>query len=1768
MKQKFTYLLFLLTFSTIVGIGSMATAQTVSGVSTTTGCSGGGTITASSTGISTPQYQLLQGTTVVLPDASNPTTYTNVPIFSGLTSGGYTLRARQDAVSTVYTSAIITVANGYTAMTVVTPTKVVSCATSATDLITTATGGKANYTYSIFLQGAPLGSPPIKTSGPITATTYTFSAMPIGNYLVSVTDNCGNTVTGATNISSSAVPITNIKPFSVNYLLPTGGVGICSSPLAMIIEGGWVYSSGGTKVSQADASLFTWKVKYKGILYGSDVTGDGYGDATGVGIPLSSERMIMPMAATRAGILIDYSNMKIVVSDQCGNTKEFAVYDYNANSSNVSSTGSCSGMPIIKAFLGAGMACLPLDITFTNSANAADKVTFNVTSGSESFLGTGLTPGQTYNLTYLDAAGYTTNVYKTTSITIAANSNLTAVQYPVDVIQYFANGLGFAQPNLIVNPALPTDLITYTVISSDNPSVPVGYTSSKLYGNPSGGISLNKVNASDPTNFWPKGKYVLRVTTPCGVVDNVPFNIGGYTANITGYTTTPICGGFNYMMNGTFGDGTGGNIYSAFEVVMLSPGGGTQKRDMANSTSSLSFDGLTPGTYVFALRIKGGTTNVLTQTVVYNAASVITIDKANTGGFVCSAGATNGVLTIMASSASPGTGNILQYAISLDGGTTYSAYQSGNTFPNLPSGIYSFKVKDGCSNEITNTAQIGVAATPTATANGLASTAQVCKTVGGTMSLDVDVVGTGVTYTWSGPGITNTVGDPAYKGLKSPVISLDGLTAGLQNYSVSVLNPFCSATATVSRLTANINALPTATIVYSTVICKSDAVKSVTLTGQTGGTYTALPAGLTINTTTGEVTPSTSTAGTYTVTYSSTNGTCTNATTTSVTINELPVAPAVSTTAATCSASGTAIVTNYVATNTYTFLQTGPSVGAGGAITGMVAGTSYTLTTNNGSCTSAASASFSIAAMLPAPTAPAVSTTAATCSTSGTAIVTNYIATNTYTFLPIGPSVGAGGAISGMVAGTSYTLTTNNGSCISAASASFSIAAMLPAPTAPTSTTAATCSAVGKATVSNYVTTNTYAFLPTGPSVGAGGAITGMVAGTSYILTTNNGSCTSAASASFSIAAMLATPTAPTVTTTAATCSAIGKAAVSNYVATNTYTFLPTGPSVGAGGVITGMVAGTSYILTTNNGSCTSAASASFSIAAMLPAPTAPAVSTTAATCSAIGTATVSNYVATNTYTFLPTGPSVGAGGVITGMVAGTSYTLTTNNGSCTSAASASFSIAAVLPAPTAPAVSTTAATCSASGTAIVTNYVATNTYTFLPTGPSVGAGGAITGMVAGTSYTLTTNNGSCTSAASAIFSIAAMLPVPTAPAVSTTAATCSASGTAIVTNYIATNTYTFLPIGPSVGAGGAISGMVAGTSYTVTTNNGNCTSTTSASFSIAAMLTTPTANISYSASQYQAVGTTNVVQAGQAGGTYTSSPSGLSINPTTGAINLGNSIPNKTYIIIYAFSNGSCNNSTSTSVTVNSTPATIAYAKTRYCATGTANVIQTGPVGGIYTSSGSGLKINSTSGLINLGSSLPGIYTVTYTYQDGTITASTTTSITVNAMPVLTLVSNLGTQVSKGDIITLTATGGLSYIWTGTDIQSGQSTAVLTVRPKVTTTYTVTATNTSGCSDVMQITIVVKEDLKLIPNNIITPNGDGKNDFWTIKNLDYYPNNKVFIYDRAGRKVFGAEGYQNNWDGTYNGLPLAEAAYFYVIDMGKGYGLIRGTINIIRDNK
>ena len=101
--------------------------------------------------------------------------------------------------------------------------------------------------------------------------------------------------------------------------------------------------------------------------------------------------------------------------------------------------------------------------------------------------------------------------------------------------------------------------------------------------------------------------------------------------------------------------------------------------------------------------------------------------------------------------------------------------------------------------------------------------------------------------------------------------------------------------------------------------------------------------------------------------------------------------------------------------------------------------------------------------------------------------------------------------------------------------------------------------------------------------------------------------------------------------------------------------------------------------------------------------------------------------------------------------------------------------------------------------------------------------------------------------------------------------------------------------------------------------------------------------------------------------------------------------------------------------------------------------------------------------------------------------------------------------------------------------------------------TYVVvlTSINSGGC--MAYDTLIIDVINELIIPNVFTPNGDGVNDVWIIDFIEEFPNNVVEIYNRWGELLFHADGYKQDWDGSYNGKPLPIGTYYFVIELNDG---------------
>lgn len=177
----------------------------------------------------------------------------------------------------------------------------------------------------------------------------------------------------------------------------------------------------------------------------------------------------------------------------------------------------------------------------------------------------------------------------------------------------------------------------------------------------------------------------------------------------------------------------------------------------------------------------------------------------------------------------------------------------------------------------------------------------------------------------------------------------------------------------------------------------------------------------------------------------------------------------------------------------------------------------------------------------------------------------------------------------------------------------------------------------------------------------------------------------------------------------------------------------------------------------------------------------------------------------------------------------------------------------------------------------------------------------------------------------------------------------------------------------------------------------------------------------------------------------------------------------------------------------------------------------------------------------------------------------SDTALLVVGALPIITITPQTNNPVPNAVLMQLTASGAQSYQWSNSmDIQNGLADSALSIIPTQAATYTVTGTSALGCSSQQNYSVQLMTDKSLIVNNIVSPNGDGKNDTWFIQNITSFPNNEVMIYDRAGRMIYHKKGYDNQWAGMLNGAPLREGTYYYIFIVNNGSQVFKGFIELL----
>ncbi|MBL4675930.1 MAG: gliding motility-associated C-terminal domain-containing protein [Mucilaginibacter sp.] len=176
----------------------------------------------------------------------------------------------------------------------------------------------------------------------------------------------------------------------------------------------------------------------------------------------------------------------------------------------------------------------------------------------------------------------------------------------------------------------------------------------------------------------------------------------------------------------------------------------------------------------------------------------------------------------------------------------------------------------------------------------------------------------------------------------------------------------------------------------------------------------------------------------------------------------------------------------------------------------------------------------------------------------------------------------------------------------------------------------------------------------------------------------------------------------------------------------------------------------------------------------------------------------------------------------------------------------------------------------------------------------------------------------------------------------------------------------------------------------------------------------------------------------------------------------------------------------------------------------------------------------------------------------------SSTINMIINPLPVVDAGGDKTIEKGASVALSASATGNIDDItWSPSTGLSNSKVLNPMASPAISTTYRLTIRTTSGCIDMdeMKVTVLTK----LVIPNTFSPNGDGINDYWVIKNFSDYPGATLEVFTRWGQSVYRSKQSSPAWNGTYNGKQLPAGVYYYVIHIDNDSSPFSGTITLIR---
>lgn len=184
---------------------------------------------------------------------------------------------------------------------------------------------------------------------------------------------------------------------------------------------------------------------------------------------------------------------------------------------------------------------------------------------------------------------------------------------------------------------------------------------------------------------------------------------------------------------------------------------------------------------------------------------------------------------------------------------------------------------------------------------------------------------------------------------------------------------------------------------------------------------------------------------------------------------------------------------------------------------------------------------------------------------------------------------------------------------------------------------------------------------------------------------------------------------------------------------------------------------------------------------------------------------------------------------------------------------------------------------------------------------------------------------------------------------------------------------------------------------------------------------------------------------------------------------------------------------------------------------------------------------------------------------QNGTCDPDTSLAVIVFVLPANPVNAGNDTTILSGQSVLLNGIGNGTPLWTPSSGLDNANIFTPLATPANSVSYILSVSDSNSCisSDTILIFITQPEFSDIIPN-VFTPNDDGINDFFEIKNISNENTIPLQIFDRWGILLYSSDFKTVSWDGrTTSGMEVSAGIYYYTITIDKK--LFNGFIKLVR---